>query len=428
MTGFGLTSAWRKRGGLIFFFALLLVGLPVMLVGLPADAAQVTLAWDRNAESNVAGYKIYYGTGSRVYNWFIDVGNATSHTVTGLADGSTYYFAATAYDTSNMESTYSGEVTYNSCSFSLSPTSVSLGQQGGTGNVAVSTQPGCPWTASSGAPWLIITAGSQGTGSGTVSYSVASNTSSGSRTVASTIAGRVFTVSQAGTGTTYTITSSAGTGGTISPAGTVVLSQGTSRTFTITANTGYRISDVRVNGSSVGAVTTYAFTNIQANQTIAASFTLSSAPTSTYTITASAGAGGTISPSGSIVLSKGTSRTFTITPNAGYKVSTVYVDGSWKGAKTSYTFSNVVANHTIKAVFTPQTYTITASAGTGGTISPSGSVSVAHGTAKYFSISPKTGYKISRVLVDGVSVGAVTSYRFNTVTSSHTIAASFVSR
>jgi hypothetical protein len=245
--------------------------------------------------------------------------------------------------------------------------------------------------------------------------------------VASTIAGRVFTVSQAGTGTTtYTITASAGTGGTISPSGSVVVSKGTSRTFAITASSGYRISDVRVNGSSVGAVATYTFSNIQTNHTIAASFTASSTTTSTYTITSSAGTGGTISPSGSVVVSKGTSRTFTITPNAGYKVYTVYVNGSWKGALTTYTFSNVVANHTIKAVFTPQTYIITASAGTGGTISPSGSISVAHGTAKYFSISPNTGYKISRVLVDGVSVGAVTSYRFNTVTSKHTISATFV--
>jgi hypothetical protein len=160
--------------------------------------SQVTLAWDRNKEPNIVGYKIYYGTGSRVYNWFIDVGNVTKYTVTGLADGSTYYFAATAYDASDKESTYSSEVSHNGCTYSISPITSQFAQQGGTKAVQVSTQTGCSWTASSGASWLAITAGSKGTGSGTVSYSVASNSSNNKRTVAFTIARSIFTVNQAG--------------------------------------------------------------------------------------------------------------------------------------------------------------------------------------------------------------------------------------
>lgn len=244
------------------------------------NCAQVTLAWDRNLETDLAGYKIYYGTGSRAYNWFIDVGNVTTYTVTGLADGSTYYFAATAYDTSNIESTYSSEVSYNSCTYSISPTTAQFTQQGGTGTVQVSTQGGCRWRANSGASWFTITSGSQGTGNGTVNYSVSSNSSSSLRTAASTIAGRVFTVSQAGTGTTYTITASAGNGGAISPSGTLILSQGTSRTFTITPNSGFSVSDVRVDGSSVGAVTSYTFSNVRTNHTISASFASSTGATS----------------------------------------------------------------------------------------------------------------------------------------------------
>jgi hypothetical protein len=237
------------------------------------NCAQVTLAWDRNTEIDLAGYKIYYGTGSRVYNWFIDVGNVTTHTVTGLTDGSTYYFAATAYDTSNIESTYSVEVSYNSCTYSISPITAQLGQQGGTGTVQVSTQTGCRWTASSGATWFTITSGSQGTGNGIVAYSVASNSITSSRTVASTIAGRVFTVTQAGSGSTsYTITASAGSNGSISPTGAVSVASGASRAFTITPATGYKVSNVLVDGASVGAVTTYTFSNVRANHTIAASF------------------------------------------------------------------------------------------------------------------------------------------------------------
>lgn len=70
-------------------------------------------------------------------------------------------------------------------------------------------------------------------------------------------------------------------------------------------------------------------------------------------------------------------------------------------------------------------YTITASAGTGGTINPSGSVSVPLGGSKTFTIAAVGGYAIADVLVDGTSKGAVSTYTFSNVTSNHAIAASF---
>ena len=219
---------------------------------------------------------------------------------------------------------------------------------------------------------------------------------------------------------TNTITASAGTGGSISPSGAVSVSYGTSKAFTITPNSGYRVAGVLVDGTSVGAVTTYTFSNVTANHTIAASFAAN-----TNTITASAGTGGSISPSGAVSVSYGTSKAFTITPNSGYRVAGVLVDGTSVGAVTTYTFSNVTANHTIAASFAANTNTITASAGTGGSISPSGAVSVSYGTSKTFTITPNSGYRVAGVLVDGTSVGAVTTYTFNNVTANHTIAASF---
>lgn len=71
-------------------------------------------------------------------------------------------------------------------------------------------------------------------------------------------------------------------------------------------------------------------------------------------------------------------------------------------------------------------YTITANAGTGGTITPSGAVSVAEGDSRSFTISPNSGYRISAVLVDGVSQSAISTYTFTNVTDGHTITASFV--
>jgi len=75
-----------------------------------ALAAEIKLAWDANTESDLAGYKVYYGTASGSYTASVDVGNSTSYTITGLKQGQTYYLALTAYNTSGSESGYSGEV------------------------------------------------------------------------------------------------------------------------------------------------------------------------------------------------------------------------------------------------------------------------------------------------------------------------------
>ena len=147
--------------------------------------------------------------------------------------------------------------------------------------------------------------------------------------------------------------------------------------------------------------------------------------TATYKITASCNEGGTISPSGEVTVKKGESQSFTITPNAGYKIKSVTVDGSNQGTITTYTFSNVNAAHTITAEFEKLTYNISASCGTGGTISPSGTTSVAYGSSKTYTIQPMDGYEIADVTVDGKSVGAVTSYTFSNIAQAHTIKATF---
>jgi fibronectin type 3 domain-containing protein len=75
-----------------------------------ALAAQIKLAWDANTESDLAGYKVYYGTSSKSFSGSVDVGNVTSYTLTGLTQGQTYYVAVTAHNTSGSESSYSSEV------------------------------------------------------------------------------------------------------------------------------------------------------------------------------------------------------------------------------------------------------------------------------------------------------------------------------
>ena len=219
----------------------------------------------------------------------------------------------------------------------------------------------------------------------------------------------------------YQITASAGPNGSISPVGISTVFGGASQSYTITpVDSGYRVLDVLVDNVSVGVRTSYTFANVQANHSISATFT-----TNVYTINATAGAHGSISPDGPTIVSPGFTQTYTITPASGYQVLNVVVDGASKGAITSFTFTNVNADHTIDASFTVFTYTIAASAGANGSIALSGSVSVPLGSDQIFTITPATGYHVADVLVDGASVGAVTSYTFTNVTAAHTIAATF---
>lgn len=145
-----------------------------------------------------------------------------------------------------------------------------------------------------------------------------------------------------------------------------------------------------------------------------------------YTITASSGAGGNITPSGAIQVTEGSNRTFTISPSVGYQIAEVLVDGLSVGAVSSYTFSNVTSDHSLSATFQQvPTYTIVASAGSGGNISPSGNVSVPEHFDQNFSITAQSGYTIADVVVDGQSVGPVNDYSFVNVVADHSISVSF---
>jgi hypothetical protein len=98
-----------------FFTFFLTITLVAQLACSNAFSEQLTLAWDPITAQEVTGYRIYYGPSSGFYTHSIDVGTGTfdgtevSYTVTGLPDG-LYYFAATAYDSHGIESTYSNEV------------------------------------------------------------------------------------------------------------------------------------------------------------------------------------------------------------------------------------------------------------------------------------------------------------------------------
>ncbi len=103
------------------------------------------------------------------------------------------------------------------CSFSLSPNTAAFGPAGGNGLVTIAaTDPSCARTATSSAPWITISFGSPGTGSGTVGYTVNANNSPSARTGTLSIAGQIFTVTQTAAVCNFSLDSS---GATYNPPG-----------------------------------------------------------------------------------------------------------------------------------------------------------------------------------------------------------------
>ena len=95
-----------KIGRLSFMLALVLV----LCCPVPSSAASLKISWNPNTETDLAGYRVYYGTSSRDYRDTVEVGTLSEVVLDGFFEGSTYFLAVTAYDRSNNESPFSEEV------------------------------------------------------------------------------------------------------------------------------------------------------------------------------------------------------------------------------------------------------------------------------------------------------------------------------
>lgn len=169
----------------------------------------------------------------------------------------------------------------------------------------------------------------------------------------------------------YTITATAGTGGSISPSGSASVTEGNSQTYTITASSGYTISDVRVDGSSIGAASTYTFSGVSSSHSISATYA-SAASVSAGSTTLGDGGSGTLKP-GNVTKSgygitaslpvtasyvSGTTVTASYNFTSARTVSLEYVNGTWQFPVNSTSVTN--ARKIYIPVETPDgTYTIT---------------------------------------------------------------------
>ena len=106
------TNQMRYRQQIIRWKSLIIFLGMGLLLAAPLKACTVEVSWNANTESDLTGYKVYYGTEPGVYYTSFDVGNVTEYEVSGLTIGTTYYFVVTAYDDNGNESDPSEEVPF----------------------------------------------------------------------------------------------------------------------------------------------------------------------------------------------------------------------------------------------------------------------------------------------------------------------------
>ncbi len=134
-----------------------------------------------------------------------------------------------------------------------------------------------------------------------------------------------------------------------------------------------------------------------------------------YTITATAGANGSINPSGDVDVEHGEDITFAILPNAGYDIEDVLVNGESVGAVATFTFEDVTEDATIHAEFVMRTYEVNVTSEGNGTITPFGTLVVDHGSSITFELEPEDGHHVGDLLINGNSVGWHYTYTLSNI-------------
>lgn len=213
----------------------------------------------------------------------------------------------------------------------------------------------------------------------------------------------------------FTVSASAGSGGTVSPT-TQRVPHGTSAQLTLATEAGYAITGITGCGGSLSG-TRYTTGQVTADCHVNAAFSLLS-----YPIGASANEGGRINPENASV-SYGNSAVFTLLPDAGYEIDAVTgCNGMLSGS--TYTTGLITGACAVNATFRIKSYDVSASASEGGSITPS-TRTVAHGQTTTFTINAQSGYELDAISGCGGSLSGDT-YTTAAITSACAVTASFI--
>ena len=218
---------------------------------------------------------------------------------------------------------------------------------------------------------------------------------------------------------TINVSASPSNGGNVTGGGTY--QQGQTCTVSATANSGYTFINWTENGTQVSTNANYTFT-VTGNRNLVANF---QAQPQQYTVNVSTSPSNGGSVTGGGTYQQGQTCTVTATANNGYTFVNWTENGTQVSTNVNYSFV-VTSNRNLVANFAQSTHTIQASAGANGIITPSGTITVAHGANQSFAMIPDEGYEVQDVYIDGNSVGPMTSYTFTNVTADHYIHVTFV--
>ena len=249
-----------------------------------------------------------------------------------------------------------------------------------------------------------------------------------------------------------------GGNGGIEPAEPVQVAHGASALVQFLPDAGYVVDQVLVNGQ---AVTPFADAYLVSAMTedvhVSVSYRAGTpAPQAWFTVRGEVSSGeGSVSPTAAVVPMGGRA-TFSFLPADGWQVSDVLVNGDSVGAKESHVVESVTKDTLVEVAFeqvdpgpgpgpgpdnpdnpdnpddpvpgdNKRSFTIRASSGAHGSVSPEGEIAVAEGADASFAFVPDTGFRVADVVVDGKSVGAPSTYTFQDVTADHTVHVEFQS-
>ena len=212
-------------------------------------------------------------------------------------------------------------------------------------------------------------------------------------------------------------------GGTVAGGGKVTY--GESTTISAKAYSGYVFTGWKEDGKIISRDASMKLKDLKEDRKIKAIFERTS---HTITLSTSPAEGGSVSGGGTFDLGKGT--TLSATPASGYSFVGWQVNGQIVNRNATVKIDRLDRDYNCTAIFVKtgvSVYEISAGvATTGGTISPAGKISVAQGQNVTYKITPKSGFAVLAVAVDGQQIGAVNSYTFSNVQGNHTIAAAFL--
>ena len=274
--------------------------------------------------------------------------------------------ASSLFDSPNATGTYSISLSNNStCIYSLNPTSSSVSASSGTFSFGITATSGCPWSATSNASWL--TTSSSGSGNGTISYTVAANTTSSARTGTIMVGGQTFTVTQAAA-CTYSLSQNSST----------VPSSGGLFSFNVTTAAGCpvtvssNVSWLTASSSSGSGNSTITY-SVDPNTATSARNGVITVSGQTFTVTqqAAAGCAYSLNPTSASITAGSSNGSFTVTTTANCSWTAVsnsnwlVSSGSGTGNGTvlyTATANTTAASRTGTITAAGQTFTVTQAA------------------------------------------------------------------